>query len=77
MIYDTPKRMDINELEKCPTTRSELFRFYKSKGAETEYFEDVLRYIENGGTAYFSQPFFAFYNQEGILLAGENPDWGD
>lgn len=77
MIIGTPKEIDINELIKCPSSRADLFHFYKRKGATREHFETVVRHVEKGETVYYNENFFAFYNQDGMLLAGEDPDWGD
>ncbi|MET1174490.1 hypothetical protein ABWU89_22980 [Paenibacillus amylolyticus] len=77
MIIGTPKEMDIRELEKCPSTRADLFDFYKRKSVTREHFESVVRYVEKGETVYYNKNFLAFYNQDGMLLAGEGLDWGD
>ncbi|WP_141505090.1 hypothetical protein [Paenibacillus luteus] len=77
MIIGTPKQMDIKELMQCPNTRGDLFNFYKGNGAERTQFDKVVARVEKGETVYYSKQWFAFYDQEGNLLAGENPDWGD
>lgn len=78
MIIGTPESMDINLLESCPNNRQDLFVFYKRKGLTMDKFEIIIDYIERYKKCVYYYPnYFAFYNEEGKLLAGEGPDWGD
>lgn len=60
MIIGTPKEIDIRELIKCPSSRADLFDFYKRKGATREHFETVVRHVEKARQCIITKTFLLF-----------------